>query len=44
MVGFRNIAVRNYQKINIETLRSILIERLIELKAFATLLLPRALT
>lgn len=43
MVGFRNIAVHNYQEIDIGILRAILAERLGDLRAFAALLLRHAL-
>ncbi len=35
MVGFRNIAIYNYQELNLDVVRSILKERLPDLKAFA---------
>lgn len=43
MVGFRNIAVHNYQDIDLDILRGILAERLGDLRAFAALLVKHAL-
>jgi uncharacterized protein YutE (UPF0331/DUF86 family) len=43
MVGFRNIAVHNYQEIDIDILRSILAERLADLRTFSAYLLKQAL-
>ncbi|MCX8086960.1 MAG: DUF86 domain-containing protein [Rhodocyclaceae bacterium] len=43
MVGFRNVAVHHYQELDIEILRSILNHRLVDLRAFAALLLKEAL-
>ncbi len=43
MVGFRNVAVHNYQELDIEILRNILVQRLGDLQAFARLLVGRAL-
>jgi len=37
MVGFRNIAVHQYQDLNMEILRFILREKLVDFQAFATL-------
>jgi len=42
MVGFRNIAVHDYQPLDIEVVRSIVHERLGDLEAFARLLVQRA--
>jgi len=39
MVGFRNIAIRDYPKLNIDTLHSILDERLDDFRAFTKTLL-----
>ncbi|MEX0902110.1 MAG: DUF86 domain-containing protein [Pseudohongiellaceae bacterium] len=39
MVGFRNIAIHNYQQINIDILQSILAERLQDFRLFAAALL-----
>ncbi len=44
MVGFRNIAVHDYQRLNLEIVRSIVHERLDDLQAFARLLVQRART
>lgn len=44
MVGFRNVAVRNYQELDLDILRGILAERLDDLRSFAALLLKDALT
>ena len=41
MVGFRNIAIHDYQKINIEILKSILDNNLNEFKEFAKVLLKQ---
>ncbi len=41
MVGFRNTAVYNYTEINMDIVRSILRERLLDMKAFAQLLIRR---
>jgi uncharacterized protein YutE (UPF0331/DUF86 family) len=43
MVGFRNIAVHNYQDIDVDILRRILVERQGDLKVFAALLIGHAL-
>lgn len=43
MVGFRNIAVHNYTEINMDIVRSILGERLIDMKIFAQLLIKQSL-
>jgi uncharacterized protein YutE (UPF0331/DUF86 family) len=43
MVGFRNIAVHNYQDIDVDILRRILVERQGDLKVFAALLIGQAL-
>ncbi len=43
MVGFRNVAVHNYQELDLDIVRSILAERLTDLRAFASLLLKHAL-
>ena len=43
MVGFRNIAVHNYREIDIEIVRHILSDRLVDLKAFASLLVNQGL-
>jgi len=43
MVGFRNVAVHNYTEINMDIVRSILNERLVEMKAFARLLIKQGL-
>lgn len=42
MVGFRNIALHNYRKLNLSILRSILDERLGDFKEFATRLIALA--
>jgi uncharacterized protein YutE (UPF0331/DUF86 family) len=42
MVGFRNIAVRDYQKRSLDILRSTLESRLPELEAYARLLIRMA--
>lgn len=39
MVGFRNIAVHNYQKLNLAIVRSILEDRLDDFRRFITILL-----
>jgi uncharacterized protein YutE (UPF0331/DUF86 family) len=39
MVGFRNIAVHNYRKLSMEILRSILQDRLEDLRSFARLMI-----
>mgnify|MGYP001560835568 FL=1 len=39
MVGFRNVAVHDYQKLNLEVVRSILVERLDDFLEFTRLLL-----
>lgn len=39
MVGFRNIAVHDYQKLNLDVVRSILVERLDDFLEFTALLL-----
>ncbi|WP_299729346.1 DUF86 domain-containing protein [uncultured Endozoicomonas sp.] len=39
MVGFRNIAVHEYQKLNIDILRAVIDKHLSELKKFADLML-----
>jgi uncharacterized protein YutE (UPF0331/DUF86 family) len=43
MVGFRNVAVHNYQELDIEILRTILEQRLPDLAAFSQRLLREAL-
>ena len=43
MVGFRNIAVHNYTEIDMAIVRSILSERLVEMKTFAQLLIKQSL-
>ena len=43
MVGFRNVAVHNYQELDIDILRGILADRRCDLRAFAQLLLQQAL-
>lgn len=43
MVGFRNIAVHNYTEINMDIVRSILNERLVDMKAFAQFLIKQSL-
>jgi uncharacterized protein YutE (UPF0331/DUF86 family) len=43
MVGFRNIAVHNYTEINMDIVRSILNERLVDMKTFARLLIKQSL-
>lgn len=43
MVGFRNIAVHNYRELDIEVVRKILKERLVDLQAFARLLVTLGL-
>ncbi|NOZ10107.1 MAG: DUF86 domain-containing protein [Gammaproteobacteria bacterium] len=39
MVGFRNIAIHNYQKLNLEIVRSILDKRLDDFRQFASFIL-----
>lgn len=39
MVGFRNVAVRNYQKLNMEIVRSILDKHLGDFRRFVTVLM-----
>jgi uncharacterized protein YutE (UPF0331/DUF86 family) len=41
MVGFRNVAVHDYQRLNLDIVRSIVHERLDDFLAFTTLLLRR---
>ncbi len=43
MVGFRNVAVHNYQELDLDILRGILGDRLGDLRTFAALLLRQAL-
>lgn len=43
MVGFRNVAVHNYRELDIDVLRGILTERLVDLRAFVALLVKQAL-
>ena len=43
MVGFRNIAVHNYTEINMDIVRSILNERLVDIQTFAQLLIKQSL-
>lgn len=43
MVGFRNVAVHNYQELDLDILRGILTDRLADLRVFASLLLREAL-
>lgn len=39
MVGFRNVAIQQYQKSNLEIVKSILTERLIDFQTFIKLIL-----
>jgi uncharacterized protein YutE (UPF0331/DUF86 family) len=39
MVGFRNVAVHDYQKLNLDIVRSIVVEHLDDFLAFARLVL-----
>lgn len=41
MVGFRNVAIHEYQRLNIEIVRRIVVERLDDFVAFARVLLAR---
>jgi uncharacterized protein YutE (UPF0331/DUF86 family) len=41
MVGFRNVAVHDYQKLNLDVVRSILVERLDDFLEFTRLLLQK---
>jgi uncharacterized protein YutE (UPF0331/DUF86 family) len=41
MVGFRNVAVHDYQKLNLDVVRSILVERLDDFLEFTRLLLQQ---
>jgi uncharacterized protein YutE (UPF0331/DUF86 family) len=41
MVGFRNIAVHDYQKLNLDVVKAILVERLDDFEAFTRLLLAQ---
>jgi uncharacterized protein YutE (UPF0331/DUF86 family) len=41
MVGFRNIAVHDYQKLNLEVVKAILVERLDDFAVFTRLLLTQ---
>ena len=43
MVGFRNIAVHNYTEINMDIVRSILNERLVDIQTFAKFLIKQSL-
>lgn len=43
MVGFRNVAVHNYQELDINILRGILADRLDDWRTFAQMLLKKAL-
>ncbi len=43
MVGFRNIAVHNYTEINMDIVRSILNERLVDIQTFAQFLIKQSL-
>lgn len=43
MVGFRNIAVHNYRELDIEVVRHILDDRLVDLRSFAGLLVNHGL-
>jgi uncharacterized protein YutE (UPF0331/DUF86 family) len=43
MIGFRNVAVHNYQELDMAILRGILAERLVDLRTFAALLIKNAL-
>lgn len=43
MVGFRNVAVHNYQELDLDILRYILTHRTVELRAFARRLIQDAL-
>lgn len=43
MVGFRNIAVHNYTEINMAIVRSILSERLDDMRTFARLLIQQSM-
>ncbi|MFV9616718.1 MAG: type VII toxin-antitoxin system HepT family RNase toxin [Gammaproteobacteria bacterium] len=43
MVGFRNIAVHNYTEINMDIVRSILNERLVDIQTFARFLIKQSL-
>lgn len=43
MVGFRNIAVHNYTEINMDIVRSILNERLVDIQKFARFLIKQSL-
>jgi uncharacterized protein YutE (UPF0331/DUF86 family) len=42
MVGFRNIAVHDYQELSVDALKAILVSHLDELRAFASYALGRA--
>lgn len=42
MVGFRNIAVHNYQKLNLEIVRAIITENLDDFRGFCTVMLKLA--
>jgi uncharacterized protein YutE (UPF0331/DUF86 family) len=42
MVGFRNIAVRDYQKLNLAIVRAIVEKRLDDFRVFCGILLKRA--
>jgi uncharacterized protein YutE (UPF0331/DUF86 family) len=44
MVGFRNIAMHEYQKLNLDIVRAILTERLDDFQAFAKLMVKLAQT
>lgn len=41
MVGFRNIAVHNYQELDLEFLKSILLQRLSDFTNFSKMVLKR---
>lgn len=43
MVGFRNIAVHDYRKLNIEIVRSIIQKRLADFRVFSRIILELAL-
>jgi len=43
MVGFRNIAVHNYTEINMDIVRSILNERLVDIQTFSQFLIKQSL-
>jgi uncharacterized protein YutE (UPF0331/DUF86 family) len=43
MVGFRNVAVHNYRELDLNIVRAIITHRLADLKAFAGLMIQRAI-